>query len=70
MFLAIHSQTLLLAPILLMGLKSLDSTTRTKPTTKAQLESVAFKMEWFSRSCDLDDLSMGFMFSCEGSPLS
>ena len=53
-----------------MGLKSLDSTARTKPATEAQLGSATFKMEWFSRSCDLADLSMGFMFSCEGSSFS
>jgi hypothetical protein len=53
---------------LLMGLKSLDSTAGTKLTTEAQLESTAFEMEWFSRSFDPTKLSMGFMFSCEGSP--
>jgi hypothetical protein len=53
---------------LLMGLKFLDSKIGTKPATKAQLDSAAFDMEWFSRSCDLANLSMGFVFSCEGSP--
>jgi hypothetical protein len=66
----IHSQALLLAPILLMGLKSLDSTAGTKPTTEAQLDSAAFKMEWFSRSCDPAKVSMGFVFSGEGSSFS
>jgi hypothetical protein len=54
----------------LMGLKSLDSTVGTKPATEAQLDSAAFKMEWFSRSCDPTNLSMGFVFSCEGSSFS
>jgi hypothetical protein len=53
---------------LLMGLKSLDSTAGTKPATEAQLDSAAFEMEWFSRSCDPANLSMGFVFSCEGYP--
>jgi hypothetical protein len=54
----------------LMGPKSLDSTVGTKPTTEAQLDSAVFKMEWFSRSCDPTDLSMGFVFLCEGSSFS
>jgi len=53
---------------MLMGLKSLDSIAGTKPTMEAQLDSTAFEMEWFSRSCDLTNLSMGFVFSYEGSP--
>ena len=52
----------------LMGLKSLDSTVGTKPATEALLDSAAFKMEWFSRSCDPTSLLMGFTFYCEGSP--
>jgi hypothetical protein len=51
-----------------MGLKSLDSTARTKPATEAQLDYAAFEMEWFFKSCDPTNLSMGFVFSCEGSP--
>jgi hypothetical protein len=54
--------------LVLMGLKSLDSTLGTRPATEAQLGSVAFEMEWFSKSCDPTNLSMGFAFSCEGSP--
>jgi hypothetical protein len=50
-----------------MGLKSLDSTIGTKPATEAQLDSTTFKMEWFSRSCDLAKVLMGFVFSSEGS---
>jgi hypothetical protein len=53
-----------------MGPKSLDSTVGTKPATKAQLDSTTFKMGWFSRSCDLTNLSMGFVFLCEGSSFS
>jgi hypothetical protein len=68
MYSTIHFQALLLAPVLLMGLKSLDSTEGTKPATEAQLDSATFEMEWFSRSCDLTNLSMGFVFPCEGSP--
>jgi hypothetical protein len=56
--------------IYLMGLKSLDSTVGTKPSTEAQLDSAVFKMEWFSRSCDPTNLSMGFVFLCEGSSFS
>jgi hypothetical protein len=55
---------------LLMGPKSLDSTVGTKPATEAQLDSTMFKMEWFSRSCDPTDLSMGFVFLFEGSSFS
>jgi hypothetical protein len=61
---------LLLAPVLLMGPKSPDSTAGTKPATEAQLDSAAFGVEWFSRSCDLAKLSMGFVFSGEGSSFS
>jgi hypothetical protein len=53
-----------------MGLKSLDSTAGTKPTTEAQLDSIAFEVEWFSISCDPANLPMGFVFSCEGPPFS
>jgi hypothetical protein len=62
---------LLLAPVLLMGPKSLDSIVGTKPTTEAQLDSAAFNngmvlhYRW-----DLANLSMGIMFSCEGSSFS
>jgi hypothetical protein len=68
MYSTIHFQALLLVPILLMGLKSLDSTAGTKPATEAQLDFATFEMEWFSRSYDPTNLSMGFVFSCEGSP--
>jgi ribonuclease HI len=51
--------------VLLMGPKSIDSIVGTKPATKAQLDSAVFKMEWFYRSCDPANLSMGFVFSCE-----
>jgi hypothetical protein len=34
--------------MLLMGLKSLDSTAGAKPATEAQLDSDVFEMEWFS----------------------
>jgi hypothetical protein len=54
----------------LMGPKSPDSTTRTKHAIEAQLDSVAFGVEWFSRSCDLAKLSMGFVFSGEVSSFS
>jgi hypothetical protein len=56
--------------LLLMGPKSLESIVGTKPTTEAQLDSTVFKMEWFSRSCDPANLSMGFVFLCEGSSFS
>jgi hypothetical protein len=52
---------------MLMGPKSPDSIVGTKPATEAQLDSPAFGVEWFSRSWDLDKLSMGFVFSSEGS---
>ena len=54
----------------LMGPKSLDSIVGTKLATEAQLDSIRFKMEWFSRSCDPANLSMGFVFSYEGSSFS
>jgi hypothetical protein len=54
----------------LMGPKSPDSTAGTKPSTEAQLDSATFGVEWFSRSCDLAELSMGFVFPGEGSSFS
>jgi hypothetical protein len=54
---------------LLMGIKYPDSIVGTKPTTEAQLDSATFGVEWFSRSCDLAKLSMGFcIFLLEALP--
>jgi hypothetical protein len=53
-----------------MGPKSLVSIIGTKPATEAHLDTAMFKLEWFSRSCDPANLSMGFRFSCEGSSFS
>jgi hypothetical protein len=54
----------------LMGLKSIDSTAGTKPAIEAKLDSASFEMEWFSISCNLSKVSMGFVFSGEGSSFS
>jgi len=48
----------------LMGPKSPDSTAGIKPATEAQLDSAAFGVEWFFRSCNLARLSMGFCIFC------